>query len=162
MTQDSEREQPMGVVRLVAIREVAVSLDEVLAAVQDRSAGGVVSFAGYVRATDGGREVNELEYVAHPDALMEGGKLTVMNPVNIDAVRVEPFKMFDNVYYVGIRHVSTYLITTSEGLVLLDTSLPETTELMLDNIRKVGFKPEDIKYVQCPSLTVSPTAIAVP
>ena len=59
----------MGVVRLVAIREVAVSLDEVLAAVQDRSAGGVVSFAGYVRSTDGGRDVNELEYVAHPDAL---------------------------------------------------------------------------------------------
>lgn len=69
MTQDSEREQSTGVVRLVAIREVAVSLDEVLAAVQDRSAGGVVSFAGYVRSTDGGRDVNELEYVAHPDAL---------------------------------------------------------------------------------------------
>ena len=85
--------------------------------------------------------------IAHREALIEGGKLTIMNPVNIDAVRVEPFKMFDNVYYVGIRHVSAYLITTSEGLVLLDTSLPDTTELMLENIRKIGFKPEDIKYV---------------
>ena len=69
MSQDSDRQQPAGVVRLVAIREVAVSLDEVLAAVQDSSAGGVVSFAGYVRSTDGGRDVKELEYVAHPDAL---------------------------------------------------------------------------------------------
>lgn len=59
----------MGEVRLVAIRDVPVLVDEVLAAVQDRSAGGVVSFTGLVRSSDAGREVEELEYVAHPDAL---------------------------------------------------------------------------------------------
>ena len=59
----------MGQVRLVAIRDVPVLVDEVLAAVQDRSAGGVVSFTGLVRSSDAGREVEELEYVAHPDAL---------------------------------------------------------------------------------------------
>ena len=58
----------MDVVRLVAISETAVSVEEVLAAVQDPAAGGVVSFTGYVRASDGGRDVRELEYVAHPQA----------------------------------------------------------------------------------------------
>ncbi len=65
----------MGEVRLVAIRDVPVLVDEVLAAVQDRSAGGVVSFTGLVRSSDAGREVEELEYVAHPDALARLGEV---------------------------------------------------------------------------------------
>jgi molybdopterin synthase catalytic subunit len=40
----------------------------VTAAVDDAGAGGVVAFTGLVRDHDGGREVTELEYVAHPDA----------------------------------------------------------------------------------------------
>lgn len=42
--------------------------------------------------------------------------------------KVEPFPIFDNVYYVGLHNVSVFLITTSEGLVLLDASYPETAE----------------------------------
>lgn len=34
---------------------------------------------------------------------------------------VEPFQMFDNVYYVGDKWGSAYAIATSEGLVLIDT-----------------------------------------
>ena len=60
---------------------------------------------------------------------------------------MEPFKIFDNLYYVGIKHVSAFLMTTSEGLVLLDALLPDTADLLFENIRKLGFKPEDIKYV---------------
>ena len=56
------------VLRLLALRDSPLSVDEVLAAVADPAAGGVVSFTGLVRDSDGGREVRELEYVAHPDA----------------------------------------------------------------------------------------------
>lgn len=35
--------------------------------------------------------------------------------------RVEPFRLFDNVWYVGVKWGSSYLIETSEGLVLIDT-----------------------------------------
>lgn len=56
------------VVRLTAVRDSALSVDEVLAAVADDAAGGVVSFTGVVRASDGGRRVSELEYSAHPSA----------------------------------------------------------------------------------------------
>ena len=55
-------------VRLLALRDTPIDPAEVLAAVDDAGAGGVVSFTGLVRDTDGGRAVTELEYVAHPDA----------------------------------------------------------------------------------------------
>jgi molybdopterin synthase catalytic subunit len=56
------------VIRLLALRDTDVDPAEVLAAVDDAGAGGVVSFTGLVRDTDGGRGVTALEYVAHPDA----------------------------------------------------------------------------------------------
>ena len=59
----------MTALRLVDIRDTPFTADEVLAAVADPEAGGVVSFTGLVRAQDGGRGVTELEYSAHPSAL---------------------------------------------------------------------------------------------
>lgn len=56
------------VVRLTAVRDTPLSVEEVLAAVADDAAGGVVSFTGVVRSSDGGRGVTELEYSAHPGA----------------------------------------------------------------------------------------------
>ena len=55
--------------RLLALRDTPFDVAEVLAAVEDPAAGGVVSFTGLVRDHDGGRQVRELEYVAHPDAV---------------------------------------------------------------------------------------------
>jgi molybdopterin synthase catalytic subunit len=58
----------MDVIRLLALRDTPLDVAEVLAAVEDPRAGGVVSFTGLVRDHDGGRGVDELEYSAHPDA----------------------------------------------------------------------------------------------
>jgi molybdopterin synthase catalytic subunit len=58
----------MDVIRLLDLRDTALDVAEVLAAVDDRRAGGVVSFTGAVRDHDGGRAVTALEYSAHPDA----------------------------------------------------------------------------------------------
>lgn len=54
--------------RLLALRDTPFDAAEVLAAVDDPGAGGVVSFTGLVRDSDEGRAVTALEYVAHPDA----------------------------------------------------------------------------------------------
>lgn len=54
---------------LVDLRTTALSVEEVLDAVQDPAAGGVVSFTGIVRARDSGRAVTALDYTAHPSAL---------------------------------------------------------------------------------------------
>jgi molybdopterin synthase catalytic subunit len=58
----------MDVIRLLALRDTPLDVTEVLSAVEDPRAGGVVSFTGLVRDHDGGREVVELEYSAHPAA----------------------------------------------------------------------------------------------
>jgi len=56
------------VVRLVAIREEPLSVDEVLAAVSAPAAGGICLFVGTIRAEDDGRDVAALAYSAHPSA----------------------------------------------------------------------------------------------
>lgn len=57
-----------GVVRLSGVRADPLSVDEVLAAVRDPRAGGVVVFLGIVRDHDDGRDVTALAYSAHPTA----------------------------------------------------------------------------------------------
>jgi molybdopterin synthase catalytic subunit len=57
------------VVRLVDIRDTALSADEVLTAVSDAAAGGVTLFLGAVRDHDENKSVTGLEYSAHPTAM---------------------------------------------------------------------------------------------
>jgi molybdopterin synthase catalytic subunit len=61
----------VNVVRLIAVRESELSVDEVRAAVADPAAGGIVLFAGAVRDSDHDQEVSELSYSAHPTAEAE-------------------------------------------------------------------------------------------
>jgi molybdopterin synthase catalytic subunit len=61
----------VDVVRLIAVREAELSVDEVRAAVADRSGGGIVLFAGAVRDSDHDRGVSGLSYTAHPSAEAE-------------------------------------------------------------------------------------------
>jgi molybdopterin synthase catalytic subunit len=58
-------------IRLIAIRDTELSVDEVRAAVADPTAGGLVLFAGVVRDNDSDREVTGLSYSAHPSAEAE-------------------------------------------------------------------------------------------
>jgi molybdopterin synthase catalytic subunit len=61
----------VNVVRLIAVRESELSLDEVRAAVADPAAGGIALFAGAVRDSDHDRGVSGLSYSAHPSAAGE-------------------------------------------------------------------------------------------
>lgn len=56
----------MSEVRLIGIRNEALSVDELLAAVADPRAGGTCVFIGTVRETDHGKDVTALDYEAHP------------------------------------------------------------------------------------------------
>jgi molybdopterin synthase catalytic subunit len=58
-------------IRLIAIRDSELSVDEVRAAVADPTAGGIVLFAGAVRDNDSDRGVTGLSYSAHPSAEAE-------------------------------------------------------------------------------------------
>ena len=59
----------------------------------------------------------------------------------------EPFKMIDNVYYVGTEGLASYLITSPQGHILVDTVMPEATSQIKANIEKLGFKVADIKFL---------------
>ena len=75
----------------------------------------------------------------------------IMFPTNrsapMDQQRKDPVKLFDNLYSVGVQTVCAFLIPTSNGLVLVDTTYPETADLLLDNIRKAGFDPATIRFI---------------
>lgn len=67
MSETSQAVRP--VVRLVDLRETALMVDEVVAAVSDAAAGGLTLFVGAVRDHDENKSVTGLEYSAHPTAL---------------------------------------------------------------------------------------------
>jgi metallo-beta-lactamase class B len=59
----------------------------------------------------------------------------------------EPFKLFGNSYYVGTDGLSAILIAGDAGLVLLDGGLEQSAALIDANIRKLGFRTEDVKLI---------------
>jgi metallo-beta-lactamase class B len=59
----------------------------------------------------------------------------------------EPFRVYGNTYYVGTAGLSALLVTGDAGHVLLDGGLPQTAPLIDANIRKLGFKTEDVKLI---------------
>ncbi|MGM0347110.1 molybdenum cofactor biosynthesis protein MoaE [Streptomyces sp. TR1341] len=58
-------------VKLIGVRESALSVDEVFRAVGDAAAGGIALFVGTVRNHDGGADVDALGYSCHPSAEAE-------------------------------------------------------------------------------------------
>ena len=66
----------MSEIRLIAIRETALSVDEVRNAIADPAAGGEVLFVGTVRNNDADKGVTGLSYSAHPTAEAELRKVT--------------------------------------------------------------------------------------
>jgi len=59
----------------------------------------------------------------------------------------KPFRIIGNLYYVGAAGVSSFLITTPAGDILLDGGLAETAPLIERNIAALGFKMTDVKYL---------------
>jgi metallo-beta-lactamase class B len=58
-----------------------------------------------------------------------------------------PMKLYGNTYYVGVLGLSSVLIDTGAGLMLIDGDMPQSVALIEANIRKLGFKVGDIKFI---------------
>ncbi|HWS87759.1 MAG TPA: subclass B3 metallo-beta-lactamase [Pyrinomonadaceae bacterium] len=58
-----------------------------------------------------------------------------------------PFRVYGNTYYVGPRGLTSILITSKSGHVLLDGALPESVPQIVANIRSLGFRVEDVKLI---------------
>jgi len=60
---------------------------------------------------------------------------------------IDPFKLFGDTYYVGTGRLSSLLIASTRGHILLDGGLPQSAEIIDRNIRHLGFRTEDIKLI---------------
>lgn len=60
---------------------------------------------------------------------------------------VAPFRIIDRIYYVGAHDLTSYLIATEAGIILIDGGLVETAPQILRNIRTLGFRPEDVEIL---------------
>jgi metallo-beta-lactamase class B len=58
-----------------------------------------------------------------------------------------PFRIYGNTYYVGPHGLSTILITSDAGHVLIDGGLAESAGQIATNIRRLGFRVEDVKLI---------------
>ena len=96
-------------------------------------------------ACGGGATPPAAEDAAETDAAPAEPETADLNdPV---AQRVEPFQIFDNLYYIGIQWVSCYLLVTTDGLILIDSLYGDHIDTVIDGIRAVGHDPADLKYV---------------
>jgi metallo-beta-lactamase class B len=62
----------------------------------------------------------------------------------------EPFpahKVIGNVYYVGSKDLASYLITTPEGHILINSGFEETVPLIRKSVESLGFQMADIKVL---------------
>jgi metallo-beta-lactamase class B len=59
----------------------------------------------------------------------------------------EPHKIIGNVYYVGTAALASFLITTPEGHILLNSDFESTVPLLRANVERLGFKFNEIKIV---------------
>lgn len=60
---------------------------------------------------------------------------------------VEPFRVIGDIHYVGPAGVSSFLIATPEGHILLDTGFAESLPLIREGVTKLGFRVADIKIL---------------
>ena len=65
-----------------------------------------------------------------------------------DTWYADPARVFDNLYFVGGKVHSAWALTTSEGIILIDTIYPyNSEELIVGGLQKLGLDPKTIKYV---------------
>ncbi|MHA6687255.1 subclass B3 metallo-beta-lactamase [Mesorhizobium sp. A556] len=75
------------------------------------------------------------------------GACAIAAPPAIWSQPTKPFKITDNIYYVGTRGLASYLLVSDGQAILLDGTLAENAGPIEDNIKALGFKLEDVKII---------------
>ena len=59
-----------------------------------------------------------------------------------------PYKVFDNLYWLGTRQHSSWALRTNEGLIIIDTNFAWATQPeIIDGLTALHLDPRDVKYV---------------
>jgi metallo-beta-lactamase class B len=73
---------------------------------------------------------------------------TVQLKVQPDWIRdFEPFRIAGNLYYVGTYELGSYLITTSQGNILINTGTKESVPMIRSHVERLGFNFADIRIL---------------
>ncbi|MGD9811146.1 MAG: subclass B3 metallo-beta-lactamase [Sphingobium sp.] len=58
-----------------------------------------------------------------------------------------PFRITENIYYVGTKGIAAYLLTSPQGHILIDGGLPANAAIIERNIATLGFKLSDVRHL---------------
>jgi metallo-beta-lactamase class B len=61
--------------------------------------------------------------------------------------RTAPYLILDGIYYVGTVDLASYLVTSPDGHILIDTGLEQNAASIVDSIRTLGFKVRDVRII---------------
>lgn len=107
------------------------------------------------QATDAKALINKARGLARSDLRAEFQSLCEPTPETI-AVRkdqtrgvMQPIRVFDNLYFVGKNSIGATALTTSEGIILIDTmwDAEDAATIVIPGLISLGLDPKDIKYV---------------
>jgi metallo-beta-lactamase class B len=69
-------------------------------------------------------------------------------PNRPDDPLIEPTRIFDNLYAIGRTSTVVYAITTTAGIILIDSGYADQVEsVLLPGLAKLGLDPADVRYV---------------
>jgi len=80
-------------------------------------------------------------------ALLLAAGPRVAAPVNNYDVAHQPYRIADNIYYVGTQGIGVYLIETGNGLIVIDSGTKDGVKLVEANIKALGFDLRDVRYL---------------
>ena len=84
------------------------------------------------------------------DAIIDEAERAPLNPFAVSGRWNTPytqFKVIGNIYYVGTAGVSSYLITSPKGHILIDGILAQSVPQIIGNLKALGFDIRDVKYL---------------
>jgi len=65
-----------------------------------------------------------------------------------DTWYARPYRVFDNLYFIGSRIHSSWALTTSDGIIVIDSLYEYAVEAeMIDGLRALGFDPNDVRFI---------------
>jgi metallo-beta-lactamase class B len=65
-----------------------------------------------------------------------------------DTWYARPYRVFDNLYFIGTRFHSAWALTTSDGIIVIDSVFEYAVEAeMIEGLQALGLNPEDVRYI---------------
>ena len=60
---------------------------------------------------------------------------------------IEPLRITDHVWQIGTAEITALLVKTDQGAVLIDGGMPQTADLLLANMKRLGVAPGDLRFI---------------